>query len=192
MNLESLLLLREIQAPSFLLLVCFLAGSTTGLADTPKSDLPKDIEKCAQENEASERLACYDTVAEKYQLVKKLEFITPPDAFLKSLLVVTPWKPEYKLTVDGFVNLIETAVMENGKKIQIHGWTKQGHDYILNITMRHPLRLHFLPFETATDDIPLSLLRNPVVDGNTRDSSLFITTIASMAPDTPAPRQKEQ
>ena len=73
--------------------------------------------------------------------------------------------------------------MDNGDKIAVHGWTKQGHDYVLNITMRQPVRVRFLPFETGTDEIPLSLLRSLVVDGETTDPGLFITNIASMVPE---------
>ncbi|MEJ2452097.1 MAG: hypothetical protein P8047_15790 [Gammaproteobacteria bacterium] len=73
--------------------------------------------------------------------------------------------------------------MDDGEKIQVHGWTKQAHDYVLSITMRRPLQLRFLPFETATDEIPLSLLRKLIIDGEPTDPELFITTIASMVPD---------
>jgi len=147
------------------------------------SELPIDIKQCTTEQNAQKRLECYDKIAEKYQLVEKLEYITPPDQFLSSKLTVTPWHSEYSLTVGSFVKLIENAVMDDGEKIEIHGWTRQDHDYVLNITMRRPIRLKFLPFETATDEIPLSLLRSLIIDGEKTDPGLFITTIASMTPD---------
>lgn len=147
------------------------------------SELAEQMKKCASEKDSKTRLACYDKLAGKYQLDSQQNFIQPPREFLSSKLTVTPWHDEYLLSVEDFVEMINTAVMDNGEKIEIHGWTKQGHDYVLNITMRRPLQVKFLPFETGTDDIPLSLLRKLVIDGETSDPGLFITTIASMVPD---------
>ena len=147
------------------------------------SDLPEEMKTCANEQSNSKRLSCYDALAQKHKLVNTLNFVVPSEEFLSSKLTVTPWRSEYKLTIQQFVNLIKSAVMEDGKKIAVHGWTRQGHDYVLNITMREPLRLRFLPFETATPEIPLSLFRKLVIDGETTDPELFVTTIASMVPD---------
>ena len=157
--------------------------SFSGTGNCLASELKNDIQHCTREQAALKRLQCYDSLAEKLNLVAKLNYINPPEEFLSSKLTVTPWTYDYSLTVEGFVKLINSAVMNDGEKIEVHGWTQQGHDYILNITMRRPMRLKFLPFETATDEIPLSLLRNLVVDGETTDPELFITTIASMVPD---------
>jgi len=155
----------------------------SGLHTSQASELAQDIRICTQVNDATKRLSCYDRVAKEYQLIEEAEYIAPPEKFLSSKLTVTPWHSEYSLTVQGFVTLIENAVMANGDKIEIHGWTRQDHDYVLNITMRRPLHLRFLPFETATDEIPLSLLRSIIIDGEETDPELFITTIASMIPD---------
>ena len=163
-----------------LILMLFVLGWPGGLA---ASELKDDIQKCTREQAALKRLDCYDRLAEKFNLVTKFDYINPPEEFLSSKVTVTPWTYDYRLTVEGLVKLIENAVMADGEKIEIHGWTRQGRDYVLNITMRRPMRLKFLPFETATDDIPLSLLRKLVVDGEATDPELFITTIASMVPD---------
>ena len=163
-----------------LLLVALIIG---GLSHGNASELKNDIKDCAREQTAINRLDCYDKLAEKYELTTTQNYIEPPEEFLSSKLTVTPWHNDYTLTVKDFINLIESAVMDDGEKIEIHGWTRQGHDYVLNITMRRPLRLRFLPFETATNDIPLSLLRSLIVDGETTDPELFITTIASMVPE---------
>lgn len=162
-----------------LVVILFLSLGCQSMA----SELPKDFKHCTTEQDAIKRLACYDTLAEKYQLISEQQYINPPEEFLSSKLTVTPWHTEYSLTVQGFVDLIKSAVMDDGEKITIHGWTRQGHDYVLNITMRRPVRLKFLPFETGTEEIPLSLLRNMIIDGETTDPALFITTIASMVPD---------
>ena len=163
-----------------LLAALFVFGGPGKLA---ASELADGIKRCTREQTAIKRLNCYDMLAEKFNLVNKIDYIQPPEEFLSSKLTVTPWTYDYSLTVAGFVKLIERAVMNDGEKIEIHGWTQQGHDYVLNITMRRPLSLKFLPFETATDEIPLSLLRSLVIDGETTDPELFITTIASMVPE---------
>ena len=161
---------------TFIMLISFMSH---GIA----SELSDKIKRCTKHQTAMKRLACFDEIAEKHKLVAKKKYVSPPDAFLNSTLTVTPWHAEYKLTVQNFVGLIMSAVMEDGKKIVVHGWTKEGHDYVLNITMRRPLRLKFLPFETATDEIPLSLFRKLIIDGEATDAGLFVTTIASMVPD---------
>lgn len=156
------------------------------------SELSKDFKSCTKESNADKRLVCFDLLAEKYNLVAKQEFIKPSREFLSSELTVTPWQSEYTLTVEGFVKLIHDAVMDDGEKIEIHGWTRQGHDYVLNITMRRPVQLRFLPFETATKEIPLSLLRKLIIDGEATDPGLFITTIASMVPEEKPDSSKSQ
>ena len=171
--------LKPICQALLVLVTLFLCGLNQSIA----SEIKNDLKKCAMEQTALKRLDCYDALAKKYQLVTQQNFIEPPEEFLTSKLTVTPWNSEYTLTVDGFVKLIKSAVMDDGEKIEVHGWTRQGRDYVLNITMRRPLRLRFLPLETATDDIPMSLLRNLIIDGETTDPGLFITTIASMVPD---------
>ena len=167
----------------FYLITAVLLVVTQILQTAVASELADQIKQCAKEIVSIKRLGCYDKLAEKFQLDSDPNFIQPSREFLSSKLTVTPWHDEYLLSVKDFVDMINTAVMDNGEKIVIHGWTKQGHDYVLNITMRQPLKVKFLPFETATDEIPLSLLRNIVIDGETSDPELFITTIASMTPD---------
>lgn len=163
------------------MLLLLVAQSTH--ASGQESELEKGLKRCSNKQAALDRLNCYDRLVEKHQLVVKQKYIRPPAKFLSSKLTATPWHDEYKLTVEDFVNLIKAAVMEDGEKIDVHGWTKQGRDYVLNITMRRPLHLRFLPFESATDEIPLSLLRKLIIDGEATDPELFITTIASMVPD---------
>lgn len=168
-----------LKSVNFITVTFILCGLNISVA----SELSADMKQCAKEQNTTRRLNCYDSIAEKYQLTGELDFITPPSEFLSSRLTVTPWHSEYTLTVEGFFKLIKNAVMDSGEKIEIHGWTRDGHDYVLNITMRHPIRLRFLPMETATDEIPLSLLRTIIIDGEKTDAGLFITTIASMTPD---------
>lgn len=179
---------KPISQTLLILVPMMLCGLKQGVA----SEIKNDLSKCAIEQTALKRLDCYDGLAKKYQLVSQKNFIEPSEEFLSSQLTVTPWNSEYTLSVDGFVKLIESAIMDDGEKIEVQGWTRQGHDYVLNITMRRPLRLKFLPFETATDEIPLSLLRNLIIDGETTDPGLFITTIASMVPEKNANQPQQE
>ena len=163
----------------FTLVFTLVFDQTTSLA----SELPDEITQCTKQRGAMQRLTCYDTLATKHKLVAEQDFINPNPAFLESKLAVTPWTSEYSLSVQGFVDLISSAVMDDGEKVAVHGWTKEGHQYVLSITMRTLMYLKFLPLETATDEIPMSLLKQLNINGDITDAELFVTTIASMVPD---------
>lgn len=141
------------------------------------------ITQCSKISDTAQRLSCYDHLAQEQNQSSKPEYIQPEAAFLDSQLVVTPWVAEYTLSVRDFAKLIAQAEFDGGKKIKIHGWARDGDDYILNITMRSPLQLRFSPRITASQAIPMSLLRKVMIDGEPTNASQFVMVIAAMVPD---------
>ena len=164
---------------AFLLSITLLFGSDIAWS----SELAKQLTECAKEPIAENRLTCYDALAEKQQLADKPVFIQPNSDFLNSRLVVTPWIIDFNLTINEFAGLISNAIMDDGERVTVQGWTKEGNHYVLHITMRSPVQLRFLPSDTTQQQIPMSLLIDPVIDGQTVDPELYVITIASMVPD---------
>lgn len=140
--------------------------------------------RCAAIGNDQERLACFDELARNVSSnnsqAQRHDFIQPPAGFLGSQLVTKAWKAEYKLTVRGFVELISHAVMDNKQRVTVQGWSRDKRDYVLNITMRAPVKLHFLPRKSANDNTPMSMLREVTMDGHTIDAGQFIVIIAAM------------
>jgi len=73
--------------------------------------------------------------------------------------------------------------MDNGKHVTVQGWSRNKHEFVLNITMRTPVQLRFLPRESAKENTSMSLLREVTMDGYTIDAGQFIMVIAAMGPD---------
>jgi len=164
-----------------------LAVNAAAYGASAETTLPRQMARCAELGNDRQRLACYDELARNAASSAGRSQgpvrIQPPASFLDSHLVAVPWKAEYHLTVRDFVRLITHAVMDSGKHVIVQGWSRDRHDYVLSITMRSPLELHFLPRESATGDISMSLLREVTMDGYAIDAGQFIMIIAAMAPD---------
>ena len=169
--------IRMVYKLLFITIFVLITGNTWA------SVLSDDIAECSKISDSLQRLVCYDNTARKHRLAGQSDYIQPGAAFLDSQLVVTPWIAEYTLTVRDFANMVSQAVLDSGEKIVVHGWTKKGQDYILNITMRSPIQLHFLPKDTATEEISMSLLKKVFINGDATDAGLFIMAIAAMVPD---------
>lgn len=152
-----------------------------------QTTLSQQLEHCAAIGNNQDRLTCYDKLARKNSSSEGQprghKFIQPPVSFLDSHLVAEPWKAEYTLTVRSFVDLISHAVMEDKKHVTVQGWSRDKRDYVLHITMHTPVKLHFLPRESARDDMSMSLLRDVKMDGYTLGADQFIIAIAAMVPD---------
>lgn len=176
-----------IYTPRLLILFLFLVAALAVNAATAETSLTKKLAHCAALGSDLARLACYDELARNVlsnaSQSHSFDRIQPPATFLDSRLVAETWKAEYKLTVRGFVELIAHAVMDNKKRVTVQGWSRDERDYVLNITMRTPVRLHFLPRESANDNTPMSLLREVTMDGYTISAEEFILNIAAMVPD---------
>ncbi|MGD8566595.1 MAG: hypothetical protein PVJ39_00720 [Gammaproteobacteria bacterium] len=170
----------------FFILLLFLAVVPALNGAQAKTSVARQLARCAAISNEQQRLACYDELARKVSSnagqSPGLHFIQPPASFLDSRLVSAPWKAQYTLTVRSFVKLISQAVMGNGKKISIQGWTRDERHYVLNITMRTPVKLRFLPREVAKKDTPMSLLKEVTMDGETVSAEEFIMVIAAMVP----------
>ena len=92
------------------------------------------------------------------------------------------WNAEYTLTLRGFVALITQAAMDNRQCMSVQGWCRDEVDSVLQITMRIPLRLHFLPRQSATYNTPMSPLRAVGIEGHTINAGAFNLIIATMRP----------
>jgi hypothetical protein len=173
--------------PRLFILFLFLAAVPAVNAASEETPLTQQLAHCAALGNEQERLACYDelarNVSSKASQSHHIDRIQPPATFLDSRLVAEAWKAEYKLTVRDFVELITQAVMDNKQRVTVQGWSRDKRDYVLTITMRTPVRLHFLPREPANDDTPMSLLREVTMDGNTISAEEFIFIITAMASD---------
>ncbi len=169
------------------ILVLLLAAIPAVNGVSAETSLTQQLTHCAMLGSDQARLACYDELAHHVSpnasQAKGLDLIQPPATFLDSHLVAEPWKAEYSLTVRSFVDLISQAVMENKKPVTVEGWSRDKRDYVLHITMQTPVKLHFLPRESAGDDMSMSLLRDVKMDGYTLGADQFILTIATMVPD---------
>ncbi|MEJ2441004.1 MAG: hypothetical protein P8Z72_15275 [Gammaproteobacteria bacterium] len=152
-----------------------------------ETSLSQQLAHCAAIGNSQERLACYDELAQQNSANAGQsagpKFIQPPATFLDSHLVSHRWKAEYTLTVRSFVDLISHTVMENGKHITVQGWSRDKNDYVLHITMRKPVKLHFLPGPSTKGDKSMSLLRDVKMDGYISGADQFIMTIAAMDTD---------
>jgi len=151
------------------------------------TSLSQQLAHCAALGNDQKRLACYDELARSVvssdSQAQGFEFIQPPASFLNSKLVAQAWKTEYTLTVRRFVGLISQAIMDNKQRVTVQGWSRDKHDYVLHITMRDPVNLHFLPRESGAEKISMSLLRDVNMDGHTISAGQFILIIAAMVPD---------
>lgn len=76
-------------------------------------------------------------------LAMRLQYVQPDDHFLKSELMVRPGISEVGLSVGQFVQVLEKAVMDNGKSPQMKGWTKEENEYTLHLVMKQPVELKF-------------------------------------------------
>lgn len=152
-----------------------------------KTSLSQQLAHCAAIDNGQQRLACYDELAHRNSVKASQsagqQFIQPPSTFLDSHLVAERWKEEYTLTVRSFVDLISHTVMENGKHITVQGWSRDKSDYVLHITMKKPVKLHFLPRPSVKGKKPMSLLRDVKMDGYIAGADQFIMTIAAMDTD---------
>lgn len=168
----------------FLILILFISATIGVSADVA---LNRQLARCAELGNKQKRLACYDKLAREVSSNSgpsaRLDFIQPPAGFFDSHLVAVPWKEEYKLTVGNFVKLISHAVMDSGNRVTVQGWQMDDHDYVLNITMRTPVKLHFLPRDSASGSSQMSLLRSVTMDGQTIAAGQFIMIIAAMESD---------
>ena len=171
----------------FFLIVLFIAAVLPVNSACAQSSLSEQLAQCAAVDNDQARLACYDALVRSETSVTGPKphdnFIQPPAAFLDSSLVAEAWKSDYHLKVRGFVKLISHAVMENKKPVTIQGWTRDNHDYVLHITMRTPIDLHFLPREVTNAKTSMSLLREVTMGDHTVGAGEFILIIAAMNPD---------
>ena len=164
----------------------YLIAATLAVAAMSHASLPElnnAVRNCAVQTDSLKRLVCYDSLAEKFELNKNPDYIQPDKKFLSSKLVVTPWKPEYTLSVKDFVNLISSAVLEDGSKIKVKGWTRDDDRYVLSIVMRAPIKLTFLPADKKQVKENMSLLEPVLVQGRETEASQFVMVIATMVPD---------
>jgi len=168
-------------------LVLFLAMVPAKYGDAAEASLAQQLADCAALGTDQARLACYDALARKMSSetshAQSRDFIQPPAAFLDSQLVAEAWNPEYTLTVRSFVDLIAQAVLENRQPVTVQGWSRDRRDYVLHITMKTPVKLHFLPRDPAGAGASMSLLRDVKMDGYTLGADQFILIIAAMVPD---------
>jgi hypothetical protein len=169
------------------ILLLFLAAVPTVNGASAETALTQQLTHCAALGSDQARLACYDELARNVSSSAsqshRFDRIQPPATFLDSRLVAETWKAEYNLTVRGFVELISQAVMANKQRVTVQGWSRNKHDYVLNITMRTPVKLHFLPRESDNKNTPMSLLREVTMNGYTISAEEFILIIAAMASD---------
>lgn len=170
----------------FFLLLSIAAVPTVN-GTSAATTLSQQLARCAALGNDQDRLACYDALARNVSAnagqAQHLDLVQPPATFLDSRLVAEAWKAEYKLTVRGFAELISHAVMENKKRVTVQGWSRDKRDYVLNITMRTPVKLHFLPRKSARKGTSMSLLREVTMNGHTIGAGQFIMIIAAMVPD---------
>lgn len=173
--------------PNICILFLFLATQAKVSDVYAETSLSQQLARCAAIDNNQKRLACYDKLARSHSSdegqSRSHQFIQPPAAFLDSHLVAEPWKAEYTLTVRSFAELISQAVMKDKKPVTVQGWSRDKGDYVLNITMKTPLQLHFLPRKSASQDMAMSLLRDVKMNGYTLGADQFILTIAAMVPD---------
>ena len=167
-----------------LLLLTVVPAVNSASAETT---LSQQLARCTALSNDQARLACFDALARNVSTYAgpshRLDLIQPPATFLDSQLVAEAWKTEYKLTVRSFVELISHAVLENKQHVTVQGWSRDKHEYVLHITLRTPVKLHFLPREAANDNSPMSLLREVTMDGYTISAEEFIDIIAAMDSD---------
>jgi hypothetical protein len=166
-------------------LFLYLAAVPVVNAASAETSLTQQLAHCAALGSDQARLACYDALARNVSSnasqFHRLDLIQPPASFLDSRLVAEAWKVEYKLTVRSFVELITHAVMDNKQRVTVQGWSRDKRDYVLTITMRTPVYLHFFPRESGNANTPMSLLREVTMDGHTVSAEEFIFIIAAMA-----------
>lgn len=152
-----------------------------------ETSLTQHLTQCAALGNDDARLACYDGLARNVMShashSRHVDLIQPPVTLLDSLLVTEAWKADYTLTLRGLVELLSKAVMDNKQRVTVQGWSRDNRDYVLHITMRTPVELHFLPRESADETTPMSLLREVTMDGHTIDAEQFVLITAAMVAD---------
>lgn len=173
--------------PRLVLSLLLLATVPAINGATAASSLTQQLTDCAVLVSDDARLACYDelarTTSANVSQSHHVDFIQPPVTLLDSRLVTEAWKAEYTLTLRGLVELLAKAVMDNKQHVTIQGWSRENRDYVLHITMRTPVELHFLPREPSEASMPMSLLRDVIMDGHTVDAGQFVLITAAMVPD---------
>lgn len=173
--------------PRLYVLFLFLVAVSEVTGASAEPSLSQQLTLCSALGNDQARLACYDGLARNASRntdqFNRIDRIQPPAKFLDSRLVAEPWKAEYNLTVRGFVDLISQAVMDNKKRVTVQGWSRDKLDYVLNITMRTPVMLHFSLREPAMGNVQMSLLRDVTMEGYTISAEEFIFIIAAMVPN---------
>jgi hypothetical protein len=141
--------------------------------------------KCVQIQADSERLRCYDALANEIaeagaipgQSQEVMSYIEPPQEFLDSQLRVNPAKSDFDLTINQFLRLIKSAKMENGQPVVINGWSLQEQGYVLNIKMKAPIHLKFV-FD-PDKNTEYSVLQPVLMKGVKIDPALFVMNMAA-------------
>lgn len=171
------------------LLIFFLSFFVQAMTSNvyAKTTVNQLLARCAEIDNNQKRLACYDKLVHtelgRKGQVGTHQFIQPPKSFLDSMLVSEPWKAEYTLTVQSFVDLISHAVLEDKTPVTVQGWSREKEDYVLHIKMKSPVELHFLMRKSHGKTVSMSLLRDVKMDGYTLGADQFIMSIAAMVPD---------
>jgi len=145
------------------------------------ASLSNQILQCATLKQDFRRLQCYDKLVQRTESLNNKNVLKPPKEFLVSELRAARHESDYTLSISDFVRLIRRAKLENGNPIVIIGWKVQPHSFSLVINMQKEITISFTHIKTKQENI--SLLLPVIIDGNSIDPSVFITTIASMTPD---------
>lgn len=116
-------------------------------------------------------------------ILMRPQYVQPDERFLNSELQVRLGFREIGLSVGQFSELLQKAVMDDGKNPQVKGWTKKENEYTLHMVMKQPVELTFTHMLQPPLNGQVSLLAPVQMDQGQVPALRFLMSVVAMVPE---------